>query len=386
MDALMHNTIGYSNSALGRYALMNNTNGSLNSAFGYLCLSNNIDGTGNTAFGSACLNSIEHSDFNCAIGYTTLSNNTGERNTALGAYSSANTTTGSYNVTIGYATDYMNLSGNSNTIIGCEAGKGTTSHNKSGNILLGYKAGYYETGSNKLYIENSNSSTPLIGGDFNSDELYFNTNKIGIGTQSPNELLEVASPTNDHARMILSDGLDDNRSVLLLVSPKASSQEARIEAYNYGLPGGLTLNFNTAGQGQCVFGGNILPENHISKNLGASGQAWNSVYAHNFVTQGSAAFSNLDITKELLLFPPKEKAEGAFDEFTEKGLKELDPASLPSTLRLENAILIDEMTTYNYKANYEQQLQIDELKKENQKLRELITQLLSDYNLSTKTH
>jgi len=35
-----------------------------------------------------------------------------------------------------------------------------------GNVLIGYKAGYYETESNKLYISNSNTTTPLIGGDF----------------------------------------------------------------------------------------------------------------------------------------------------------------------------------------------------------------------------
>jgi len=368
-ESLNANTTGYSNTSIGRLSLLQNTSGFMNTAVGFQSMRSNGYGSGNVA-----------------IGYNSLINIIGNNNVGIGTSNSFTTINGHHNVTIGYEASKFTQSGIQNTIIGSMAGKGTSLHSKSGNVFLGYMAGYFEIGDDKLYIENTNSTTPLIGGDFSTDEVYFNTNKIGIGTQSPNELLEVASPTNDHARMILSDGTGDDRSVLLLVSPKASSQEARIEAYNYGLPGGLTLNFNTAGHGQCVFGGHILPENHISKNLGASGQAWNSVYAHNFVTQGSAAFSNLDITKELLLFPPKEKAEGAFDEFTEKGLKELDPASLPSTLRLENAILIDEMTTYNYKANYEQQLQIDELKKENQKLRELLTQLLSEYNLSTKTH
>jgi len=40
--------------------------------------------------------------------------------------------------------------------------------NGSNNIFLGYQAGYNETGSNKLYIENSDSSTPLIYGEFDN--------------------------------------------------------------------------------------------------------------------------------------------------------------------------------------------------------------------------
>ena len=44
----------------------------------------------------------------------------------------------------------------------------------SGNIFLGYKAGYNETGSNKLYIENSDATTPLIFGDFAADSIRIN--------------------------------------------------------------------------------------------------------------------------------------------------------------------------------------------------------------------
>lgn len=72
---------------------------------------------------------------------------------------------------------------------------------------------------------------------------------------------------------------------------------------------------------------------------------------------------------------PQEKKDGAFDEFTDKGAKELDPASLPESLTQENSILIDEMTTYNYKANYEQQQQLEALKKENVQLKALLLQL-----------
>ncbi len=351
-------TVNYYNIGVGDYALKSNTSGARNTAIGFNSLYSNID-----------------SDFNCAIGFEALKNNTGEKNTAIGTFSASNTTSGSNNITMGYASNYLNQTGSNNTIIGHEAGRGTSLHNKSGNIFLGYQAGYNETGDNKLYIENSNSSAPLIGGDFNTDELYFNTNKVGIGTSSPREILEVASRTNSYGRMIVSDGGGNDRNVILLVSPTASNQTARIEAYNYGTSNGLTLNFNTAGNGNSIFGGNILPENHISKNLGASGQAWNNVYAHNYITQGSAAFADTKVTKQLINFPPTEKPSGAFDEFTEKGLKELDPSSLPKSLKENNAILIDEMTTYNYKANYEQQLQIENLINESANQKKMIEEL-----------
>ncbi|MCP4090197.1 MAG: hypothetical protein GY746_10440 [Gammaproteobacteria bacterium] len=65
--------------------------------------------------------------------------------------------------------------GSNNTVIGYQAGKGTALHNKYGNVFLGYMAGYSEHGSNKLYIENSNSSTPLIYGDFDTDSVVVNS-------------------------------------------------------------------------------------------------------------------------------------------------------------------------------------------------------------------
>jgi len=42
------------------------------------------------------------------------------------------------------------------------------------NVCLGYKAGYNETGSDKLYIENSDATSPLIWGDFTADSVRIN--------------------------------------------------------------------------------------------------------------------------------------------------------------------------------------------------------------------
>ena len=41
-------------------------------------------------------------------------------------------------------------------------------------IFVGHMAGSQETGSNKLYIDNSSTATPLIYGDFETDSVTFN--------------------------------------------------------------------------------------------------------------------------------------------------------------------------------------------------------------------
>ena len=70
-------------------------------------------------------------------------------------------TTGSTNVAIGNFAGFSNLTG-------------------SGNVFLGHSAGYAETGSNKLYITN-NQTTPLLYGVFSATA---SANKLGIGTKT----------------------------------------------------------------------------------------------------------------------------------------------------------------------------------------------------------
>lgn len=43
-----------------------------------------------------------------------------------------------------------------------------------GNVLIGYEAGYGETGSNKLYIDNTSTTSPLIYGEFDNDLVKIN--------------------------------------------------------------------------------------------------------------------------------------------------------------------------------------------------------------------
>lgn len=84
----------------------------------------------------------------------------------------------------------MNTTGNSNTAVGYHAGLGLTSAGFTGCVMLGYEAGVNNSSDNKLYIENSSSDTPLIGGDFSTDQVDINgTIKITGGTPGNGKVL-----------------------------------------------------------------------------------------------------------------------------------------------------------------------------------------------------
>ena len=178
-------TTGNQNSAMGYAALRSNTTGYYNSAMGYAALRSNTTGYSNSAVGTLALYSNTTGGGNSAMGYAALfSNTTGKENSAMGSYALQSNTTGYYNSAMGYMANYFNEEGSRNTIIGYQAGRGTSAHNKSGNVFIGYRAGYNETGDDKLYIANSDTSTPLIYGDFS-------TGNVGIGTSSPGSKLTV---------------------------------------------------------------------------------------------------------------------------------------------------------------------------------------------------
>ena len=69
------------------------------------------------------------------------------------------------------------------------------------NVFLGHDAGYNETSSNKLYISNSDTASPLIGGDFAAGVVTINS----ILTLTPLS----GSPTPTMG-MIYSDALDSH--------------------------------------------------------------------------------------------------------------------------------------------------------------------------------
>ena len=178
-NSLYFNDGGYYNVGLGNWTLYNNTTGDSNTAVGRENLISNTTGSSNTGVGNVALYSNTEGSNNTAVGYYALRyNTTGGGNTAVGsqalmsAYESA--TTGSSNTAIGYYALQEMKTGSKNTAVGQDAG--TTNMTGSSNVFLGYWAGAYEGGSNRLYISNSGTSTPLIYGQFDTGKLCINCN------------------------------------------------------------------------------------------------------------------------------------------------------------------------------------------------------------------
>jgi len=189
-SAMNSNITGSRNTALGYRTLRYNIAGACNIAIGNCALLNN-NSNNNTGVGFKSLYSNTSGESNTATGYGSLiSNSTGNNNVAYGSFALSDLNSGSYNVAIGSSTDRYNKSGSNNTIIGFYAGRGSYNISKSGNVFLGYKAGYSETGDNKLYIENSDDTMPLIYGEFDNNILTVH-GKLGIGTKSPAVQLQV---------------------------------------------------------------------------------------------------------------------------------------------------------------------------------------------------
>ena len=153
---------GYENTMIGSQSGYNTTTGFQNAFFGIYAGYTNTTGYQNMFLGRRA-------------GYTNL---TGIRNAAVGTDALRLNSTGNDNVAIGGQAGDA-ITGSNNTVIGASAGRLVTG---SGNILIGRQAAETQTSiSNLLYIDNSNTSTPLIGGDLSSNEVGVNIDPSSIG-------------------------------------------------------------------------------------------------------------------------------------------------------------------------------------------------------------
>jgi hypothetical protein len=186
------NTTGNFNTFLGYQAGYKNFTANHNTFLGYQAGYNNTTGNYNTFLGDNAGQYATTANHNTFIGSQAGQSNTeGESNVFLGANAGSSNTTGHFNTFLGQNTGFSNSTGYRNTFIGYLAGQnnGTGYHNTflgtgagheniSGhrNVFLGNFAGYYERGSDKLYIDNSNTSSPLIYGEFDNKYIRINGN------------------------------------------------------------------------------------------------------------------------------------------------------------------------------------------------------------------
>lgn len=172
-------TTGKDNTFLGSESGRLNITGYDNVYIGVRAGSSNINGLRNTFVGYQS-GTATTSSYNAFFGAGTgMSNTTGQRNTFIGYWSANLNTTGSYNTTVGFFSLQKNMTGSYNTVLGHESGFNNVSG--SGNVFIGNNAGRDELGSDKLYISNSSTASPLIYGDFLNSKLVFNS-KVSIGS------------------------------------------------------------------------------------------------------------------------------------------------------------------------------------------------------------
>ena len=189
--SLYSNTSGRFNTANGSASMSGNTSGDFNTASGYQSLLRNTQGNNNTANGSLSMFSNTLGHDNAVNGFRALYYNIdGDFNTASGSFSLFFNSTGNQNIGIGHESLFTNTTGSYNIGIGSRTGSGNSTG--SNNIYLGHNAGTPETGSNKLYIENSgaNADNALVYGEFDTNILRTNSqfqigNPTGTGYAFP---------------------------------------------------------------------------------------------------------------------------------------------------------------------------------------------------------
>lgn len=168
-------SIGYGIHRDGQESGFNGATGSYNIGIGSAAMYNGAEGSYNIAIGQQALRYIKGGNANIAIGdYAAFSMSDGSDNIAVGQQAGYTLSDGSANVVIGQQAGYSLLHGLQNVLIGHNAGRYLTG---SGNVLLGYQVGYDNTlvsYDNLLMIDNSNTLTPLIQGDFSANTLTFN--------------------------------------------------------------------------------------------------------------------------------------------------------------------------------------------------------------------
>jgi hypothetical protein len=224
------------NTFYGKGSGASNTGDYYDTFYGAYAGTSNTTGFHNTFLGSYTAYFNTTADDNTFIGsHSGYSNTTGFDNTLIGSHSGYSNTTGEYNTFLGLGAGYSNNTGSNNTFIGKYAGNYNTTG--SGNVFLGASAGYNETRWNKLYIANSDTSAPLVYGEFDNKKMTINGN------------LEVVGPDNGLVR--LSDTTTDNtiKRARLVLNHYSNTE---LPVYLFGSASTATANFVAFGGGATI--------------------------------------------------------------------------------------------------------------------------------------
>lgn len=212
----------------------------------------------------------------------------------FGYKSSFNTSGANYNSTFGYQSGYTLVAGSYNTLIGSNAGYSLSSATNC--VMIGNDAGYNETGSYKLYIASSNTSTPLIKGDFNTQtleingQLYINNLTIAAGKSNCQTYNMSVQTTN-----ATPTALKTNSGTAYLTCPTNGSQYIKFSMIGRKSGGGGTEHFDWEGGIENVAGTPTITNNvanQYSTVTGISSASFtitNTGSQINFMVTGVAA-------------------------------------------------------------------------------------------------
>ena len=200
----------------GRYAGNTTITGADNIALGYVSGRNLTSGQKNVLLGSNTGNSLTTGSYNILMGdraggYAISSSHaiamgfqagmrivSGTRNIALGYQAHGNrSSTGNDCISLGYRAGWKQTAANFNINLGFESGSNNLTGGK--NVNIGYRAGKNETGSNRLYISNSATTTPLIYGEFDTGLLKVN------GNLHPDGLIDDLSSLGSTGQILSND-------------------------------------------------------------------------------------------------------------------------------------------------------------------------------------
>ena len=220
----------------------NNNTGPFNTFVGNIAGRFNTTGQSNTFLGYSAGNANTTGNSNTFVGNTAgRTNTTGFNNSFFGVSSGVFTTTGQANTFVGTFSGQENTAGGFNTFVGMFAGGTNTTG--TGNVFLGYGAGYNGTDptaatlSNRLFIANSDTTTPLVYGEFDNKKVTLNGN------------LEVIGPDNGLVRLSdVTTNLNTKGSRMVL----RHYDNAQLPVYLFGAASTPTQNFVAFGGGNNI--------------------------------------------------------------------------------------------------------------------------------------
>jgi trimeric autotransporter adhesin len=217
-EALAENSDEDHNTAFGLFAIRKNRTGNNLTAVGSQALSSNVTGKLNVALGSSALRNNVHGDNNVAVGFKSLlSNTTGFSNVAIGNFALENNSGGYYNTALGTAALQKSYS-NFNTAIGFEV----LSENEGGsfNTGVGFKAlhnnveGVQNTGLGMYALLNNSTGSRNIGVGYEAGK----NNSTGTDNSFFGYLANVSTSNRTNATVIGSRALAECSNCLILGS------------------------------------------------------------------------------------------------------------------------------------------------------------------------